>query len=200
MNKYLLVLIGIFLISFVGAVPSPHAFYGTIRYSDGDHVYGTIIAERNDIEVGSSDITNGNYELIVSSESGGIIYFYLDGKEEPLANYTFEAFGITELNLVIEIDEEDDDDESDSKPTLLKQYCEPSWSCGKWGLCDNGLMTRKCYDKNYCKSSQNKPNEVAGCEIRGKSLVTEDYVYAGIFFSFLTLMALIVLLVVVIRR
>ena len=171
MNKrFLLIIIGIFLISIVSAVPvpSPHAFYGTVDYSNGKPVEGTIITQIDNLIVGSCEIVNGAYDLVVESEYGGVIYFYLEGKSEVLETFVFKAFKITELNLIVEIPEETSQKESKSKTSHTSRFigtCEPNWRCTGWSECiNNEIMTRNCKDTNNCSYSYNKPIERTDCE------------------------------------
>ena len=94
-----------FFISLVSASTFPHAFYGTVAYSDGTLIQEAwiMIAKINGEEVGRSDIINGKYDLITESAEGGPIDFYISGKSEIIKSYIFEAFEITELNLVTNI-------------------------------------------------------------------------------------------------
>ncbi len=214
MKKYLIVLIGIFLISFISAVPYPHAFYGNVNYSDGNFVEtGTITAMIDEAIVGSSNIINGAYDLTIESEYGGLIYFYFN--EEPFTSRIFNVFEITELNLVLSIpkpvDEpeepfiEEDDDESHthtSSSSRPKQYCEPNWRCGGWSSCESGRMTRECYDANHCRYSYNMPNEVAGCEITEKVFVGKESNSPNVLYlmGILTIVVLLISLVVLIKK
>ena len=60
-------------------------------------------------------------------------------------------------------------------------------------------MTRTCYDLNNCEYSYNIPNEVAGCEEDEKSFVKQIN-YAPYFMGILTIIVLLVLLGVLIKR
>jgi len=198
---YFIVLFGIFLISLVSAVPSPHGFYGTVSNSNGKIIEdGIIIAEINELVVGVGDVINGTYDLTVESEYGGMIYFYFEGKMEPIANYTFDGFEITELNLIIPvlIPKPEEDQESSGHTSNIEQPCEPSWECEKWSSCYNGLIQRKCYDRNQCDYSYNKPNEVTGCEVSGKVFVDKNnYVLFG---GILTIVLLGILIGILAKR
>ena len=117
-------MLSLFLISFVLAIPaiSPHAFYGTVAYSDGKLIQEnlTITAKINGIEVGKSDIINGKYDLIAESIKGGErIDFYITGKNEAIGYDFFEAFEITELNFTTNLinpnSETQNGDDSDSQ-------------------------------------------------------------------------------------
>ena len=169
-KKFLLIIIGIFSISIISAipVPSPHAFYGNVDYSNGQSLEGeTIITQINNLTVGSCEIVNGKYDLVVESEYGGLIYFYLEGKNEPLETFVFKAFEITELNLIIEIPEETSQKESKSRTSHTSHFigaCEPNWKCTGWSECSAGFMIRNCKDTNNCAYSYGKPIEKTGCE------------------------------------
>lgn len=195
MKKYFLFLLGIFLINLVTAVPSPHAFCGSVEDLDGEEVEGTIIAKMENIEVGQSEVVDGKYDLTVSSESGGIIYFYLNGKTY-LANYTFEAFEITELDLIVPVHSESDS----NSETELEDYCEPSWQCSGWSACYKGIMKRECSDMNHCSYSYNIPNEVSGCEVSEKVLEENETNYILFAGGILSSLLLIILLVMVVGK
>lgn len=43
-------------------------------------------------------------------------------------------------------------------------FCEPRWSCTDWNWCQPGnIQVRTCYDKNWCRTLDNKPTETQGC-------------------------------------
>ncbi len=201
----LAILFGIFFISLVSAIPSPHAFYGTVSDSNENVVDGGLItAEINGIEVASANIIDGSYDLTVESEYGGVIYFYFLMTENPIANYTFDSFEVTELDFIIQVPslpEEDDDDQTSSGHTSdIEQTCKPSWDCSSWGSCNSGIMQRSCYDRNHCPYSYNKPNEVAGCGISEKVFVEEDYTSVVLIGGVLTIVLLGILIGVLARR
>lgn len=102
-----------------------------------------------------------------------------------------------------ETNQTEDDDEDTSHTTLsLKQFCEPNWRCGGWSSCDDGRITRTCYDASYCDYSYNKPNEVAGCGISEYALVDEgdNQIYVVVFLGVLSIVSLIVLVSVLGKR
>lgn len=207
MNKDL-VIVGlclIFLIDVIFAIPipSPHAFYGNVKYSNGILIEeGTIIAQIANITVGNSEIINGSYDLIVESDYGEIIYFYLEGKKESLGNYMFQAFEVTELNFIIEIPESESrkrSHKSSSYQPDFELFCEPNWKCSSWSECKNGLMTRQCRDTNFCEYSYNKPIEETGCEMTSKALIEEEENNWGfILFGIITPLILIIILIVLV--
>ncbi len=208
MNKTYLIVLGIFLISFVSAIPLPHAFEGEVTYSNGDFVgVGTIVAMIDESMVGSSYIIQGAYDLIVKSEYGGLIYFYLEDSQEPLANYTFNSFEITELDFVIFLPipkskDKDDDEEDEHTSHRPKQHCEPNWNCGTWSSCESGIMKRECYDTNSCSYSYNKPNEITSCEMIGQVFVGKESNSSNVlyFMGVLTLVTLLVSLIVLSKK
>lgn len=208
-KKYLIIICLIFLISVAYAIPipSPHGFYGSISYSNGTSIEnGIILAKINEDLVGSSNIIDGSYDLVVESEYGGLIYFYF--KDELIGNYTFEAFEVTELNFVIYVGESEDEKPTpvkDSKSfwqiSIDKRFCEPNWRCSGWSECVNGLMMRNCHDTNHCVYSYNKPIEETGCEIISKVFIQEEepkswFFTFNIFITFLILIVLSVLIFV----
>lgn len=123
MRKIILVFIFLISISFVLAqsIPKPHGFYGYIFYSDGTPIQENleISAKINNFS-DNSIINNGKYEdLVVESETSGTIYFYLGGLDNPIGNYTFQSFEITELNFTTNLinpsSETQNDDDSGSQ-------------------------------------------------------------------------------------
>jgi hypothetical protein len=98
-----------------------------------------------------------------------------------------------------EPDDDEEDDEDDSSTSNLKHYCEPSWKCGTWELCKGGFMYRKCYDRNGCSNSYNKPNEITGCELNEKVVVDEMNEAVLVLGSMITFVLLGILIVVVVR-
>lgn len=103
----MLMIISLQIISAAGG--SPHAFYGKVFYSDGTLIQQSlkitaVLGDYND----SSVITNGEYgygsdTLIIESETGGNILFYLTGLSTSIGNYTFKPFEVTELNFNTDI-------------------------------------------------------------------------------------------------
>ncbi len=81
----------------------------------------------------------------------------------------------------------------------LVQFCEPNWKCSGWKECNNGLMTRECYDSNYCDYSYNKPIEKTDCEmpVLEKSLIKKEINIPFIVFVVVTLILIIILVVLV---
>jgi len=167
-NKILFFVLGIFLISFVSAISYPHAFHGTIVYSNGTIIQeGTITAKINELEVGSCNIVNGLYDLVVESDNNELIYFYIQEKEESIGNYKSKAFEITELNFIIETQEPFPENETEPSNNIqynnFIQICDSNWKCSSWSSCFNGIKTRQCHDTNNCKVSHNKPIEETSC-------------------------------------
>lgn len=207
-KKYFIIVLGIFLISIVSAIPLPHAFYGNVKYSNGESVEGVIVAKIDESIVGSCDIVGGFYDLIVESEYWGLIYFYLGGENESIGTFPFNSFEITELNFIIEIPEPPLENEIDStsrsghRPSAYQPnfelFCEPNWKCSAWSECNKGIMTRQCYDKNHCDYSYNKPIEETGCEMTSKALIEEEENnWAFILFGIITPLILIIILIVI---
>jgi len=211
MNKNLIIvsLCLIFLISMVSAIPLPHAFYGNVKYSNGENVEGMITAKIDESIVGSCDIIDGEYNLVVESEYGGLIYFYLEGENESVGTFLFDSFEVTELNFIIEIPESPPENETDSTSRSrrgsssyqpnFELFCEPNWKCSGWNECENGLMTRQCYDSNHCDYAYNRPIEEIGCEMTSKALIKEEKNnWAFILFGIITPLILIIILIVIV--
>ncbi len=41
--------------------------------------------------------------------------------------------------------------------------CVPSWNCGEWSECADGIKARVCTDSNGCGTAEGKPDETTGC-------------------------------------
>ena len=59
--------------------------------------------------------------------------------------------------------EKEDDNKRRGGMKELAEFCSPNWECGGWSECSNGVMTRNCFDTNYCDVQYNKPLEQTGC-------------------------------------
>ncbi len=90
-------------------------------------------------------------------------------------------------------------EKSSGHTSEIEQLCEPNWQCGGWSSCEEGTMTRNCYDTNYCEDSYNKPSEVASCEIIAKVLVEEEKSFPYGIFILIGLLTLVILIVVAFR-
>ena len=120
-----------------------------------------------------------------------------DLRESPIDYFTYIEF-VEEPEDPVE--EEEEETESTGHTSNFKQYCEPSWVCGEWSDCNNGIMQRNCVDRNHCSYSYNKPNEVGGCETGGKVSVDDDYIYALLIGGIFTIILMGILVVVLARR
>ena len=110
MGKRIICLMVLLVIGIGSAViPSPHGFEGNIYYSDGTLIQENlgITAKINSVLVGSAVLSNGAYDLVVESESGGTIYFYIDGQSGEIGSYVFDAFAITELDFTTSLSNPD---------------------------------------------------------------------------------------------
>ncbi len=211
MDKKFFLILGISLVlavNFVSAIPLPHAFYGTVTYSNGENANGIVAAKINDINVGESTIVGGSYNLVVNSEYGGMIYFYLDNN--ILGNYTFSRFSVTELNFVIPKNQTNETNGGTNNTNSQEinpiqgvyfsptQTCEPNWKCSGWSSCSGGYMARSCYDSNYCSFEYNKPAERIACETQPSQnlppIKEESEVSSGFSTAGLTTMAVLLLL------
>jgi hypothetical protein len=117
--------------------------------------------------------------LDVSREFGGVVC----GAKEILVDYCpvgvgSEGVGVTISPLdgvgvkdFIEI-EDFPEIESDifvmdlvAKGKAWESKCKSEWSCGSWGVCDNGFQRRACEDVNDCLvSTSASPVSVRGCD------------------------------------
>ena len=195
MKKYWIALLGILLISCVSAVsvPSPHAFYGNVSYSNGNFVEnGMISVELDWFDETGCEINQGTYGLdgsciVLTDDCTGLIHFYFEG--DLMDVFFFDCGAVTELNFVVGFpiippycgDGTCSEDENKHSGYHPEQYCEPNWRCGDWSFCDSGIMTRNCYDASHCSYSYNQPNEITGCEINEKVFVEEGANYAPLF-------------------
>ncbi|MCK4552626.1 hypothetical protein KAT80_00285 [Candidatus Pacearchaeota archaeon] len=85
---------------------------------------------------------------------------------------------------------------SSSHKKELIQFCDVNWKCFGWSECINGLMTRQCYDENYCDYPYNKPLERTGCEIISQVLVEESKI--NLVFILLGAITALILLIILI--
>ncbi len=82
-------------------------------------------------------------------------------------------------------------------PTKLNWNCEPNWECSGWSECNDGIITRKCTDTNFCSYSYNKPAEITDCRKNVlASIQSPDYFFISLLITLLLLMTLAVLLLV----
>jgi len=94
----LLIIISLVSLILALPVPSPHAFYGEIRDTNGFLVDGNLTAKILENLVGETLVINGSYDFIVESEQEGLVLFYFEG--ELIGDYEFEEFGVTNLDLI----------------------------------------------------------------------------------------------------
>jgi len=135
MKKIILLFIFLLSISFVlsQGISKPHAFYGDVHYSDGTTLLEngySVTAKIDGVEVGKSDIINGEYDLVVEGEKGETIYFYVN--EEKVETSVFEEFGITELDFFTDIAKptspENNNDDNDNEDSTRKSSSSSSSS------------------------------------------------------------------------
>ncbi|MFH1608381.1 MAG: hypothetical protein ABIA78_04580 [archaeon] len=102
MRKTLIIFVFVLSLSLVFAMDYPHAFHGTVKYTNGESIpNGYIVTGKIGGEVrGSCVASDGKYDLIVTGP-GGEVKFYIQG-EETEESYDFEVFEITELDLIVE--------------------------------------------------------------------------------------------------
>jgi len=194
MKIIFLILLGIFFISFVSAVP----VINEITMIPEDPLFSEYVTICAEITDDVSEIVVARINLYADSPPWvwGLI---LDEQEEDvycktMSPYLLDAYIGKEISYYVsgrnilnevttsdtyyfnysetrepEIPEEPEPSnetvrESSVHTTGVKDYCEPNWGCGDWSSCKNGIMRRNCYDSNHCDYSYNKPNEIAGCE------------------------------------
>ncbi len=108
------------------------------------------------------------------------------------------------IGPVIIIDDEDSICETGHCRCATKinwtEFCEPNWQCSGWSECnEDGFMTRKCTDADFCVESYNKPAETTGCEpqkVLTSSQRSNNYFFISLVVTFFLLIALGVLLIV----
>ena len=213
MKKYLLVLLGVFLIGFISStgMPEPYGDYdndGVLNWEDNCYyVYNPFQIDTDLDGYGDAcDFSDFGYcgdGLCIGDENETNCPVDCEAPFIP----SFCGDGICNADEDCESCEIDcgicleDEPKSHSHTSNIKQFCEPSWKCGGWSACDDGVMKRKCYDANHCTDSYNKPNEIAGCVISEKALVEGAKSSSILFFvGFFTITLLLVLLAVLIKR
>ena len=165
-NQIIISLMILFLIGLISAITYPHAFYGTVTYSDGTLIQENLIitARLGDFE-DTCIIQDGKYgynesALIVESETGGDIYFYIQGVNELIETFPFEALNITELNLTTNItnpnssNESNDSSENNESSDSSTSSGSGGYGGGSFSLDDNVIKL------NYKTSSLGEINSV----------------------------------------
>jgi hypothetical protein len=102
MRKQIICFMALFVLGLASAViTTPHGFYGEVDYSDGVLIQDSlsITAKISGMIVGTTTIINGIYDLVVESENGGTIDFYIQGQSGTIGNYVFTGFAVTELDF-----------------------------------------------------------------------------------------------------
>ncbi len=61
-------------------------------------------------------------------------------------------------------DEDNGEEGSPQLPTSGDEGCAELWSCGEWGECNDGIITRECHDLNFCGTSEGKPDVQGFCD------------------------------------
>ncbi len=217
MNKIYLILFGIFFISSVLAfVPNPSGDYDNDNIlNQEDNCYFVYNPSQTDSDGdGKGDvcdpspfgncgdnICSGNEDYLSCSQDCETPFIPSCGDNICNGDETETSCAVDCLEEPPEEDEEEDEDESHNHVYRPKQFCEPNWKCGGWSSCNEGGIARKCSDTSNCQDAYNKPNEVASCEIREKVFVEEkNSRYSIIPFGIITLIVLLVLLSVLIKK
>ena len=205
MKKYLIILLGIFLLSFVSAVgmPYPYKDYdGDLVLNWKDNCYFVYNPFQTDSDIdGYGDVCDSSPfgycgdNFCLGDESATNCPVDCEtpiippscGDEICNGDENFHSCPVDCRNC-----SEDEDDEDEHSGYHPKQFCEPNWKCGDWSSCDSGIMTRKCYDASHCSYSYNQPNEITGCEISEKVFVEKGANYVPLF-VFLGLIGIVLL-------
>jgi hypothetical protein len=222
--NYILILLGIFLISLVSAVPT----ISEIAIEPEQPIVSEEVKICANMTDDISEITTArinlhsedpvwNWGLIMDEEGdlycralspqlmdaygGKEISYYLSARNSLGELTTSPTYYFTYVESVITPEpEEEDDDEDSSSTSEINFPCEPSWKCGAWSVCGGGIMQRDCYDRNDCSNSYNKPNEVVGCEVNEQALVESHEGFFLYFNIFLTFALLVVLVGIAVKR
>ena len=97
--------------------PGPHIFYGSASL-DGEAVAdgGVVTATNQDGEaVGSSTITNGEWEIIIQGSDASSVTFTVDGSEPSMA-YAVTQFGMNNIALALSSPAADEPEEPAIEP------------------------------------------------------------------------------------
>lgn len=197
------VLILLFNVSFLQAYSIPSDWWGTAmingEYADGAEVGAYI----DNLKVASAivGIIQPNYYLIhVPGKLGDLIQFKINGKntENEMQEWILGSY---RLDLIMNVSIKKSEGKKSSSKNHFVQFCDVDWKCSGWSECKNGLMTRQCYDGNYCDYSYNKPLEETGCEIISQVLVKEDKSnYLFILFNTITTLILFIILISLLNK
>ena len=124
--------------------PGPHIFYGSASLDGAAVGDGGVVSAWNQDgdNVGTSTITNGEWEIIVQSSDADSVTFTVDGSN-PSAEYAVEQFGMDALVLDLTspaADEPDDADEPDEPSVTPVEPEQPSGlpNTGSGGLAGTG--------------------------------------------------------------
>jgi cysteine-rich repeat protein len=78
------------------------------------------------------------------------------------------------------------------------QFCNVNWKCSAWSECIDGMMTRKCIDKNNCDIEYNKPYEQINCNqgiTSNAHVETDNTNYFWIILGIIIFVALLIILI-----
>lgn len=92
------------------------------------------------------------------------------------------------------------DEKTKSHGNIVEYFeCAPNWECSGWSECDNGIMTRKCTDKNFCDYSYNKPIESSICTIK-QTKIEEGNKTIFLFIAGVVLLVILLLILINLLR
>lgn len=103
-----------------------------------------------------------------------------------------------EDEFTISEEEEEEEEEEEGNENHFTQYCNPNWECLGWSECVDGMMTRECYDTNYCDTEYNKPLERAGCGTQFLEKIKEDLKETNYLFWILIALAVVLVLILIV--
>ena len=189
-KKYLIMLLGIFLIGFVFAtgIPDPYGDYdsdGVLNKDDNCYyVYNPFQTDSDNDGWGNCcdsdyskpegvnwcDDPNQNQEYCGNGVREGDEQCD-DGNNNGIMcdNSSSSCYYCSSECELINLPYEQKQNKITKPKTSRKDNfiiggCEPNWKCTGWSECSNGFMSRNCQDTNNCLYSYGKPIERTGCE------------------------------------
>jgi len=70
--------------------------------------------------------------------------------------------------------EDDDNEEIKSTTIVSRNTCTPSWECGEWQECVDGIKARVCTDVNNCDSAEGMPETSQSCTFTNEEETCSD--------------------------
>ena len=220
MKKRLILAVAfLILINCVYAVPGvPHQFYGDVIINGNpapDNNIVTAVIEGITYTTITKNSKYGYSPIFFVEDPNNlfwceVINFYVNGFY--VKSYTFQNGKITKLDLnctgchILPPEPTPSNRTKYISKTRYLHYCESNWICSLWTPCIDEIMTRKCYDTNFCGELYQKPREVANCEV-SEDLIRESQTEANLmnwnlimgFMSLMISFFLIVILIILLK-